>query len=56
MDNVSYGFICITLLIIGTLMSLYWYYTSQSHIVKRLRRFLEIDMAIRIIGIRMIKC
>ena len=39
MDNVSYGFICIALLIIGTLMSLYWYYTSQSHITKRLRRF-----------------
>lgn len=38
MDNVSYGLICIALLIIGTIMSLYWFYNSQSHIAKRLRR------------------
>ena len=39
MDNVTCGLICITLLIVGTLALLYWYYNSESHRAKKLRRF-----------------
>ncbi len=38
-SNVGLGLVCIVIVIIGFLILLYWYYNSQSHIAKKLRRF-----------------